>query len=49
MENYTSENRWEFMRLASKIVLEWNVHLEIFSRPQVKKILGNICFSEQIP
>ena len=36
------------MRLASKIVREWNVHLEIFSRPQAKKILGNICFSEQI-
>ena len=49
MENYTSENRWEFMRLASKIVREWNVHLEIFSRPQAKKLLGNICFSEQIP
>ena len=27
---------------------EWNGHLEIFSCPQEKKILGNICFSEQI-
>ena len=49
MENYTSENRREFVRLASKTVREWNVHLEIFSPPQAKKILGNVCFSEQIP
>ena len=29
-----------------QIVHEWNGHLEIFSR--VTKILGKICFSEQI-
>ena len=26
---------WEFIKWASKIVLEWNGDLEIFSRPQV--------------
>ena len=31
-ENQTSENRREFIREASKIVHEWNVYLEIFSR-----------------
>ena len=31
-ENQTSENRREFIREASKIVREWNVHLAIFSR-----------------
>ena len=35
MKNLTSENRREFIGQASKIVYEWNVHLEIFSRPQV--------------
>ena len=32
MKNQTSENRREFIREASKIVQEGNVHLEIFSR-----------------
>ena len=32
MKNQTSENRREFIKEASKIVHEWNVHLEIFSR-----------------
>ena len=32
MKNQTSENRREFIREGSKIVHEWNVHLEIFSR-----------------
>ena len=32
MKNQTSENRREFIREASQIVHEWNVHLEIFSR-----------------
>ena len=32
MKNETSENRREFFRQASKIVPEWNAHLEIFSR-----------------
>ena len=36
-KNKTSENRREFIRKASKIVHEWNVHLEIFSRPQAKE------------
>ena len=32
----------------SKIVHEWDVHLEIFSRPQViENPRGNICLSEQ--
>ena len=35
MKNLTSENRREFIGQASKIVYEWNVHLEIFSLPQV--------------
>ena len=34
-ENQTSENRTEFIKLASKFVREWNGHLEIFSLPQV--------------
>ena len=34
-ENLTSENRREFIGQASKVVHEWNVHLEIFSRPHV--------------
>ena len=34
-ENETSENRREFIKLASKFVREWNGHLEIFSLPQV--------------
>ena len=46
MKNLTSENRREFIGQASKIVYEWNVHLEIFSRPQVTENCGNICFSE---
>ena len=29
-----SENRRKFIRQASKIVHEWNGHLEIFSRPK---------------
>ena len=33
---------------ASKIVQEWNGHLEIFSLLQVLEILGNTCFFEQI-
>ena len=37
MKNQTSENRREFIRKASKIVHEWNVHLEILSRPQAKE------------
>ena len=36
-ENYTSENRREFIRQASKIIHKWNDHLEIVSRPQVIK------------
>ena len=32
MKNQTSENCREFIREASKIVHEWNVYLEIFSR-----------------
>ena len=35
MKNKISENRGEFIREASKIVPEWNCHLQIFSRPQV--------------
>ena len=31
------ENRREFIREASKIVHEWNGHLEIFSLPQALK------------
>ena len=34
MRNETSENRTELIRQASKIVPEWNGHLEISSRPQ---------------
>ena len=37
MKNQPSENRREFIRKASKIVHEWNVHLEILSRPQAKE------------
>ena len=36
MKKKTSENRREFIRYASKIVQEWNGHLEIsVSRPQL--------------
>ena len=35
MKTLTSENRREFIGQASKIVYEWNIHLEIFTRPQV--------------
>ena len=35
MKNKISENRGEFIREASKIVPEWNCHLQIFNRPQV--------------
>ena len=35
MKNKTSDNRWEFIRLASKLVHEWNGHLEMFSCPQL--------------
>ena len=48
MKNYPSENRRKFIKEASKIVHEWNVNVEIFSYPRAKKILGNICFSQQI-
>ena len=34
MRNQTLENRWEFIRYATKIVHKWNGHLEIFSLPQ---------------
>ena len=34
-ENQTSENRREFIKLASKFVREWKGHLEIFSLLQV--------------
>ena len=33
---------------ASKIVHEWNGHIEIVGCPEVMKILSNICFSEQM-
>ena len=33
---------------ASKIVHEWNCHLEIFSRAQVIENSSNICFFKQI-
>ena len=33
----TSENRRQFIRYVSKIVPEWNGHLEISSRPQAKE------------
>ena len=51
LKNWTSENHRELIGWASKVLHEWSVHLEIFSCPQVlniEKILGNICFSEQI-
>ena len=35
MKNEASENRKEFITLASKIVHEWKGQLEFFSRPQV--------------
>ena len=35
MKTQTSENRSGFIGKASKIVHEWNGHLEIFSCPQV--------------
>ena len=31
---YNVENRREFIRHVTKIVYEWNCHLEIFSLPQ---------------
>ena len=34
MKKYISENRRIFIRQASKIVHEWNGHLEIFGRPK---------------
>ena len=34
MKNKTSENRRELIREASKIVHEWDGHLEILSRSQ---------------
>ena len=34
--------------MYSKNVPEWNVHQEIFNRIQQQKMLGNICFCEQI-
>ena len=37
MRNETSENRTELIRQASKILPEWNGHLEISSRPQAVK------------
>ena len=37
MKNQTSENRREFITEASKIVHEWNVHLEIFSLLQAEE------------
>ena len=39
MRNLTLENRREFIRYASKIVLKWNGHLEIFSLPQAIEIV----------
>ena len=42
----TSENRGKF--LSSKIVHEWNGHLEIFSLPQAIEILQEICASPNI-
>ena len=35
MKNKTSKNRREFITQVSKIVREWNSHLEIVGRPQV--------------
>ena len=35
MRKIQPENRIGFIEKASKIVHEWNGHLEIFSRPQV--------------
>ena len=37
-----------YIRKASKIVHEWNGRLEVFSRPRVMEILGNIWFSKHI-
>ena len=38
MRNETAESRTELIRQASKIVPQWNGHLEISSRPQsIKK------------
>ena len=44
MKNLTAENRREFIRLSFEIVHEWNVHLEISSRPEA----DNLCLSEQM-
>ena len=46
MKNLTSENCREFIGPASKIVHEWNVHLEIFSGPEVTENCRQYCFSE---
>ena len=51
MENLTSENHREFIWWASKIVHEWNMHLEIFSRHQAQENSRKQfawAFSEQI-
>ena len=37
MKNLTAENRREFIRLSFEIVHEWNVHLEISSRPEAEE------------
>ena len=34
MKNLTSQNLREFLRQVSKIVSEWNAHLEVISRIQ---------------
>ena len=39
MRNLTLENRREFIRYATNIVLKWNGHLEIFSLPQAIEIV----------
>ena len=38
MKNETSENRKEFITLASKILHEWKGQLEFFSRLQVTEL-----------
>ena len=38
MKNEASENRKEFITLASKIVHEWKGQLEFFSRLQVTEL-----------
>ena len=42
------ESRRGFIRSASKIVHEWNGHLEIFSLPQGIENSSHFCLSEQI-